>query len=156
MHPFIDVLLAATERPDKDGQSLADRLHDSFSAKWETYDGTLVNELMTMIDVVVERTPAEEVRAAYSLLAEQHWGRLVGRGRRVQWSVLRYVRGRGAGCDKGEASLTVAAPTRQRFGFAELQRMSSWRRPFFPGCLTGRHSTPLIGTSPCVSLPRCR
>ncbi len=72
MHPFIDVLLAATERPDKDGQSLADRLHDSFSAKWETYDGTLVNELMTMIDVVVERTPAEEVRAAYNLLAEQH------------------------------------------------------------------------------------
>ena len=72
MHPFIDVLLAATERPDKDGQGLADRLHDSFSAKWETYDGTLVNELMTMIDVVVEQTPEEEDREAYNLLAEQH------------------------------------------------------------------------------------
>ena len=72
MHPFIDVLLAEAERPDKDGQSLADRLHDSFSAKRETYNGTLVNELMTMIDVVVERTPIEEVRPAYNLLAEQH------------------------------------------------------------------------------------
>ena len=72
MHPFIDVLLAATERPDKDGQSLADRLHDSFIVKWETYNGNLVDELMTMIDTVVEETPVEEVRDAYNLLAEQH------------------------------------------------------------------------------------
>jgi len=72
MHAFIDVLLAAAEKPDEDGQSLAGRLCDSFNAKWGTYDGTLVNELMTMIDALAEETPAKEVRAAYNLLAEQH------------------------------------------------------------------------------------
>ena len=72
MHPFIDVLLSATEKPDKDRQSLANRLHSSFNAKWKTYDGIIVGELMAMIDEVVEMTPTEEVRAAYNLLAEQH------------------------------------------------------------------------------------
>lgn len=72
MHPFIDVLLAAAEKPDEDGQSLADRIHDSFNAKWGTYNGTLVDELMTLIDAVVDETPAKEVGAAYNLLAEWH------------------------------------------------------------------------------------
>ena len=70
MHPFIDVLVATAEKPDADGQSLADRLRDSSNVKWGTYDGALVSELMTMIDGVVDKTPAEEVRAAYNCLAE--------------------------------------------------------------------------------------
>ena len=72
MHPFIDVLVATAVKPDTDGQSLADRLRDSFDEKWGTYDGALVNQLMTTIDAVVDKTPAKEVRAAYNVLAEWH------------------------------------------------------------------------------------
>ena len=72
MHPFIDVLVATAEKPDADGQSLADRLRDSFDGKWGAYDGALVSELMTTIDGVVDKTPAEEVRAVYNRLAEWH------------------------------------------------------------------------------------
>lgn len=72
MHQFIDVLVATVEKPDADGHSLADRLRDSFDRKRGTYDGALVSELMTTIHGVVHKTPPQEVKAAYNVLAEWH------------------------------------------------------------------------------------
>jgi hypothetical protein len=70
MHPFIDALVAGAEGPATDGRSLADKLRDSFDPKWKSYDGALIGELATMIDSSVKRTPMDEVRAAYNVVAE--------------------------------------------------------------------------------------
>jgi hypothetical protein len=72
MHPFIDVLVVAAEKPIAEGRSLADMLRDSFNPEWKSYDAALVDELVTVIKGVVNGTPAEELRAAYNFLVEQH------------------------------------------------------------------------------------
>ena len=72
MHPFIDVLVVAAQEPAADGRSLADRLRNSFNRKWKSYDGALVDELVAVINGVVSRTPAEELRDAYNFMAEQY------------------------------------------------------------------------------------
>jgi hypothetical protein len=69
IHSFIDVLVDMAEKPAADGRSLADRLRRSLDEELGNYDGTLVNELMILIDAVVAKTPAQEVRAAFNAIA---------------------------------------------------------------------------------------
>ncbi len=71
MHPFIDRIVEAAEKPGPGGRSLADKLRDSYDARIRTYDGFVVNELIELINALIRETPEEEVRAAYNALAEQ-------------------------------------------------------------------------------------
>jgi hypothetical protein len=70
MHSLIHRFADLAEAPEPDGHSLASQLRDSYDPEWGTYNGALVDRLMALIGAVVKKTPSEEVRAAFNLLAE--------------------------------------------------------------------------------------